>query len=213
MQNLSKRFSAIMLGTALSAALVSGCSNAEDKEVETTEGPDMTVEKTDAENTASQTSMDEASTDMAATANTATDTAATSTDSTDPELSEVMVDTGNSSAANNQKSIVTNATSAGTPADTVKKALNATYHGNVDAAAAYYQVDIADFKQELADTQMAFQQTVDSITLTNTTYNDAKTEATVDGELMLKGQTKPVPATYTLKKVDSEWKIFENGKG
>lgn len=209
MQNLSKRFSTIMLSTALIAALVSGCSNAEDKEVETPDGPDMTVEETDAENTASQTSTDNASTtstDTAATANTATDT-------TDPELSEVMVDTGNSSAANNQKSIVTNATSAGTPADTVKKALNATYYGNVDEAAAYYQVDMADFKQELADTQMAFQQTVDSITLTNTTYNDAKTEATVDGELMLKGQTKPVPATYTLKKVDSEWKIFENGKG
>lgn len=206
MQNLSKRFSAIMLGTALSAVLVSGCSNADDKEVETPDGPDMTAVENGAENTASQASTDNASTDTAATANTATDT-------TDPELSEVMVDTGNSSAANNQKSIVTNATSAGTPADTVKKALNATYHGNVDEAAAYYQVDIADFKQELADTQMAFQQTVDSITLTDTTYNDAKTEATVDGELMLKGQDKPVPATYTLKKVDSEWKIFENGKG
>lgn len=206
MQNLSKRFSAIMIGTALSAVLVSGCSNADDKEVEMPDGPDMTAVENGAENTASQASTDNASTDTAATANTATDT-------TDPELSEVMVDTGNSSAANNQKSIVTNATSAGTPADTVKKALNATYHGNVDEAAAYYQVDIADFKQELADTQMAFQQTVDSITLTDTTYNDAKTKATVDGELMLKGQDKPVPATYTLKKVDSEWKIFENGKG
>ena len=203
MPTLSKRFSAIMLGAALSTLFISGCSNAEDKEVKTTEGPDMFVEEEDT-NTTAQASTDDAAT---TTEETATDTE-TNTDTSDPELSEVMVSTGDSSAAKNQKSIVTNATTAGTPADTVKKAMNATYYGNVEEAVAYYKVDMADFKQELANTQAAFQKTVDSITLTDTKFNDDETKATVNGELMLKGQEQPTSATYDLQKIDGEWKIL-----
>ena len=107
-----------------------------------------------------------------------------------------------------QKSLVTNPTQTGTPEDTVKQALNSLYYGDVKDAAAYYQVDMANFEEELANTQSAFQQTVEGVTITDTTYNDDKTRATITGELMLKGQSEPAPLTYQLQKIKGQWKIL-----
>ena len=107
-----------------------------------------------------------------------------------------------------QKSLVTNPTQAGTPEDTVKKALDSLYYGDGKKSASYYEVDMANFEEELANTQSAFQQTVDGVTITDTKYNDDKTRATITGELMLKGQSKPAPLTYELQKIDGQWKIL-----
>lgn len=107
-----------------------------------------------------------------------------------------------------QPSLVTNPTQAGTPEDTVKQALDSLYYGDAKKSASYYEVDMANFEQELANTQSAFQQTVDAVTITDTTYNDDKTRATITGELMLKGQSAPAPLTYELQKIDGKWKIL-----
>ena len=111
-------------------------------------------------------------------------------------------------SATKQKSLVTNTTQAGTPEDTVKRALDSLYYGEVKEAAKYYKVDMANFEEELAKTQSAFQQTVDGVTFTDTTYNDDKTRATITGELMLRGQSEPAPLTYELQKIDGKWKIL-----
>ena len=107
-----------------------------------------------------------------------------------------------------QKSLVTNPTEAGTPEDTVKKALDSLYYGDAKKSASYYEVDMANFEEELANTQSAFQQTVDGVTITDTKYNDDKTRAIITGELMLKGQSEPAPLTYELQKIDGQWKIL-----
>lgn len=107
-----------------------------------------------------------------------------------------------------KKSLVTNKTQTNTPEDTVKQALDSLYYGDVKQAATYYKVDMANFEEELAKTQSAFQQTVDSVTITDTTYNDDKTRATITGELMLKEQSEPAPLTYELQKINDEWKIL-----
>ena len=111
-------------------------------------------------------------------------------------------------SATKQKSLVTNATQAGTPEDTVKQALDSLYYGDVKEAANYYKVDMANFEEELAKTQYAFQQTVDGVTITDTKYSDDKTRATITGELMLKGQSAPAPLTYELQKIEGQWKIL-----
>ena len=111
-------------------------------------------------------------------------------------------------SATKQKSLVTNPTQAGTPEDTVKQALDILYYGEVKEAVKYYKVDMANFEEELAKTQYAFQQTVDSVTITDTKYSDDKTRATIIGELMLKGQTAPAPLTYELQKIEGQWKIL-----
>ncbi|MGP5301076.1 hypothetical protein [Psychrobacter celer] len=111
-------------------------------------------------------------------------------------------------ASAKQKSLVTNPTQAGTPEDTVKKALDSLYYGDAKKSASYYEVDMANFEEELANTQSAFQQTVDGVTITDTKYSDDKTRATITGELMLKGQSEPVPLTYELQKIDGQWKIL-----
>ena len=67
---------------------------------------------------------------------------------------------------------------------------------------------MANFEEELAKTQYAFQQTVDGVTITDTQYNDDKTRATIIGELMLKGQSAPAPLTYELQKIEGQWKIL-----
>lgn len=107
-----------------------------------------------------------------------------------------------------QKSLITNPTEPGTPEDTVKKAVDSLYYGDAKKSASYYQVDMANFEEELANTQSAFQQTVDGITMTKTTYNDDKTRVTIEGEIMLKGQNKPAPLTYELQKINGQWKIL-----
>ncbi|MGO2885506.1 MAG: hypothetical protein ACTICE_09345, partial [Psychrobacter celer] len=109
-------------------------------------------------------------------------------------------------ASAKQKSLVTNPTQAGTPEDTVKKALDSLYYGDAKKSASYYEVDMANFEEELANTQSAFQQTVDGVTITDTKYSDDKTRATITGELMLKGQSEPAPLTYELQKIDGQWK-------
>ncbi|WP_288999861.1 hypothetical protein [uncultured Psychrobacter sp.] len=111
-------------------------------------------------------------------------------------------------ASAKQKSLVTNPTQAGTPEDTVKKALDSLYYGDARKSASYYEVDMANFEEELANTQSAFQQTVDGVTITDTKYSDDKTRATITGELMLKGQSEPAPLTYELQKIDGQWKIL-----
>lgn len=111
-------------------------------------------------------------------------------------------------SATKQKSLVTNPTEAGTPEDTVKQALDSLYYGEVKEAAKYYKVDMANFEEELAKTQYAFQQTVDGVTITDTKYSDDKTRATIIGELMLKGQSAPAPLTYQLQKIEGQWKIL-----
>lgn len=111
-------------------------------------------------------------------------------------------------ASAKQKSLVTNPTEAGTPEDTVKKALDSLYYGDAKKSASYYEVDMANFEEELANTQSAFQQTVDGVTITDTKYSGDKTRATITGELMLKGQSEPAPLTYELQKIDGQWKIL-----
>lgn len=111
-------------------------------------------------------------------------------------------------SATQQQSLVTNPTDTGTPEDTVKKALNTLYYGDVKEAATYYKVDMANFAQELANTQSAFQQTVIAVTLIETKYNADKTKATINGELKLKGQSEPAPLSYELQKINGQWKIL-----
>ena len=185
-----------VLGTGL---LLSGCSNNESAVTETA---------TNNEEVAAV--VDTSDTDTAEQKETADSTSET-TQVTDDTENKTTVDNDNINpvtAPINQKSLVTNPTEAGTPEDTVKKALNSLYYGDVKDAAGYYQVDMANFEQELANTQSAFQQTVDGVTITDTTYNDDKTRATITGELMLKGQSDPAPLTYQLQKIDGQWKIL-----
>ncbi|HBD04448.1 hypothetical protein [uncultured Psychrobacter sp.] len=185
-----------VLGTGL---LLSGCSNNESAVTETA---------TNNEEVAAV--VDTSDTDTAEQKDTADSTSET-TQVTDDTENTTTVDNDNINpvtAPINQKSLVTNPTEAGTPEDTVKKALNTLYYGDVKDAAGYYQVDMANFEQELANTQSAFQQTVDGVTITDTTYNDDKTRATITGELMLKGQSDPAPLTYQLQKIDGQWKIL-----
>lgn len=168
------------------------------------------------------------------TANSAEDTAAIAEDSSDKSIdtennaanqtsaveSEQMAESGKDetaidsddinpvTSATKQKSLVTNTTQAGTPEDTVKQALDSLYYGEVKEAVKYYKVDMANFEEELAKTQYAFQQTVDGVTITDTKYSDDKTRATIIGELMLKGQSAPAPLTYELQKIEGQWKIL-----
>ena len=185
-----------VLGTGL---LLSGCSNNESADTETA-----------ANNEEVAAVVDTSDTDTAEQKETADSTSET-TQATDDTENKTTIDNDNINpvtAPTNQKSLVTNPTQAGTPEDTVKKALNSLYYGDVKDAAVYYQVDMANFEQELANTQSAFQQTVDGVTITDTTYNDDKTRATITGELMLKGQSDPAPLTYQLQKIDGQWKIL-----
>ena len=185
-----------VLGTGL---LLSGCSNNESAVTETATNNEevAAVVDTSEEDTAEQKET--------------ADSTSETTQVTDDTENKTTVDNDNIdpvTAPINQKSLVTNPTEAGTPEDTVKKALNTLYYGDVKDAAGYYQVDMANFEQELANTQSAFQQTVDGVTITDTTYNDDKTRATITGELMLKGQSDPAPLTYQLQKIDGQWKIL-----
>ena len=107
-----------------------------------------------------------------------------------------------------QPSLITSPTEVGTPEDTVKQALDTLYYGDVKDAVSYYKVDMANFEEEMAKTQYAFQQTVEGVTIINTKYNSDKTKATINGELMLKGQKEPAPLSYELEKVAGKWKIL-----
>ena len=207
---ITKRVTLLRLPTILTASvlstglLLSACSD-NDKTANSAE--DMATiakgsadESIDAENSAAnQTS--------AVDANSTVD----SKQMTDNSKDETAIDSDNINpvtSATKQKSLVTNPTEAGTPEDTVKQALDSLYYGEVKEAAKYYKVDMANFEEELAKTQYAFQQTVDGVTITDTKYSDDKTRATIIGELMLKGQSAPAPLTYQLQKIEGQWKIL-----
>ena len=207
-------------GILSTGLLLSGCSNNESADTDAA---------TDTNIVDNDTVSDEAVSNETTTQDTAgvVDTADGSTEpqtemATDGSIDEVVQTEDEAEAAaliNNdntnpitpstaQDSLVTNPTQAGTPEDTVKQALNSLYAGDVSKAASYYQVDMANFEQELGKTQSMFQQTVDGVTILDTTYNEDKTRATVTGELMLKGQNDPVPSTYELQKIAGQWKIL-----
>ena len=194
----------ILLATGVlsTGLLISGCSNNESAETATdNEDVAATVD------TSEDVSLDNDTTDQAEIADSASETG----EITDSAENKTAIDSDNINPvtdATKQKSLVTNPTQAGTPEDTVKQALNSLYYGDVKDAASYYQVDMANFEEELANTQSAFQQTVDGVTITNTKYNDDKTRATITGELMLKRQSEPAPLTYQLQKIEGQWKIL-----
>ncbi len=194
----------ILLATGVlsTGLLISGCSNNESAETATdNEDVAATVD------TSEDVTLDDDTTDQAEIAESASETG----EMTDGTEDKTAIDSDNINPvtdAPKQKNLVTNPTQAGTPEDTVKQALNSLYYGDVKDAASYYQVDMANFEEELANTQSAFQQTVDGVTITDTKYNNDKTRATITGELMLKGQSEPAPLTYQLQKIEGQWKIL-----
>ena len=194
----------ILLATGVlsTGLLISGCSNNEPAETATdNEDVAATVD------TSEDVTLDNDTTDQAITDDSASETGEI-IDSAEDKTAIVSDNINPVTEAAEQKSLVTNPTQAGTPEDTVKQALNSLYYGDVKDAASYYQVDMANFEEELANTQSAFQQTVDGVTITDTKYNDDKTRATITGELMLKGQSEPAPLTYQLQKIKGQWKIL-----
>lgn len=206
LQRLPVVFATSILGAGL---LLSGCSKENDDKTET-----VAIEK-DANTTPATDTKTANDTDATG----AHDTEATAiTDSTTDSTEHSTTGTRNTelvskaispiAAAAKQPSLLTNPTEAGTAEDTVKLALDTLYYGDVKKAATYYQVDMENFAEELKNTQFAFQQTVESVTITDTKYNQDKTRATVTGELKLKGQDKPAPLTYELQKIKGNWKIL-----
>ncbi|WP_420229527.1 hypothetical protein ACOBWA_12420 [Psychrobacter sp. ER1] len=194
----------ILLATGVlsTGLLISGCSNNESAE-NATDNEDVAATV----DTSEDVTLDNDMTDQAEIAESASETG----EITDGTEDKTSIDSDNINPvadAAEQKSLVTNPTQAGTPEDTIKQALNSLYYGDVKDAASYYQVDMANFEEELANTQSAFQQTVDGVTITDTKYNDDKTRATITGELMLKGQSEPAPLTYQLQKIEGQWKIL-----
>jgi len=194
----------ILLATGVlsTGLLISGCSNNESAET-ATDNEDVAATV----NTSEDVTLDNDTTDQAM----ADDSASETGEMTDGAEDKIAIDNDNINPvteATKQKSLVTNSTQSGTPEDTVKQALNSLYYGDVKDAASYYQVDMANFEEELANTQSAFQQTVDGVTITDTKYNNDKTRATITGELMLKGQSEPAPLTYQLQKIEGQWKIL-----
>lgn len=187
---------ASLLSTGL---LLSGCSSNDVDEVSTEGNSADTVANKQKADSATDSSSNSTEESVAAPKSAPSDA------TTDQAVSDV---TNPALATGEQPSLVNNPTEAGTPEDTVKQALNTLYYGDVKQAATYYKVDLANFEQELAKTQYAFQQTVEGVTITNTSYNEDKTRATIDGELMLKGQKQPAPLSYELQKVDGKWKIL-----
>ncbi|BFM04116.1 hypothetical protein [Psychrobacter alimentarius] len=186
-------------GILSTGLLLSGCSNNDNAETDSANAVSTTEDASSASTSeASSTQTDGVDTDSTANETVADDaTKQTMTDNTQPLT-----------ATNKQKSLVINPTQAGTPEDTVKQALDSLYQGNIKKSAGYYKVDMANFEEELAKTQSAFEQTVEGVTITDTTYNEDKTRATIVGELMLRGQSEPAPLTYELQKIDGQWKIL-----
>lgn len=190
-----------LLSTGL---LLSGCSNNDNVEADSANPASTTDDSAAAGISAESTTQTEAvDTDNTVGVETA-DNAVEPTPANDAQpLSATDAQT-----SNQQTSLVTNPTQAGTPEDTVKQALDSLYRGDIKESAGYYKVDMANFEAELAKTQSAFKQTVEGVTLTDTKYNDDKTRATITGELMLKGQTEPASLTYELQKIAGQWKIL-----
>lgn len=203
------RLPALLTVSVLSTALLlSGCSDRDNVEADTVTNASNSEDASNSENAVNAAATSE--NDAADQANGANNTLESEqrADSAKRETS-IDNDTRNpvtSSVAKN--SLVTNPTEPGTPEDTVKQALNTLYFGDAKDAVRYYDVDMVDFADELAKTQSAFQQTVEAVTLLGTQYNEDKTLATINGEIRLKGQSKPAPLAYQLKKVKGQWKIL-----
>ena len=183
-----------LLSTGL---LISGCSNSDNVE---TKPANETTDSSSAVETAKSTD------DVAANADVGSVEEENTTDKTDTDI--VSHDISPIAAAVKEPSILTNRTEAGTPENTVKLALDTLYYGDVKKAATYYKVEMENFAEELKNTQFAFKQTVEAVTIIDTKYNDDKSKATVTGELRLKGQSEPAPLSYELQKIDGGWKIL-----
>ncbi|MGM8897445.1 MULTISPECIES: hypothetical protein [unclassified Psychrobacter] len=192
----------LTVGVLSTGLLLTGCSDNDNVKTETADS--------DTQNTAAvvETSEDEAAEAELTNADNAVESEQIAADSVEEETAIDSDNINPVTSSAKQKSLVTNPTEAGTPEDTVKKALNSLYYDDAKKSASYYEVDMANFEEELANTQLAFQQTVEGVTITDTTYNDDKTRATITGELMLKDQSEPAPLTYELQKIDGQWKIL-----
>ena len=193
-------FAAGLLSTGL---LLSGCSKSDnDPKNEVTNSSNET---TAADTTESQPTVNDANSIDDVDGNTdktdANKKVATDTEIVSETISPIA-------AAVKEPSILTNQTQVGTPENTVKLALDTLYYGDIEKAATYYKVDMENFAEELKNTQFAFKQTVEAVTIIDTKYNADKTKATVIGELRLKGQNEPAPLTYELQKINGEWKIL-----
>lgn len=191
--------SILTVGILSTALLLSGCSNNDKGDTETavSNNKDATAVAQTSENDASQVELTGTTTDSKQAVDSAKDETTIASDNINPVTT-----------AAKQKSLVSNPTQDGTPEDTVKQALDSLYYGDAKQAATYYKVDMANFEEELAKTQSAFQQTVDGVTFTDTKYSDNKTRATITGELMLRGQSEPTSLTYELQKIEGKWKIL-----
>ena len=191
--------SILTVGILSTALLLSGCSNNDKGDTETavSNNKDATAVAQTSENDASQVELTGTTTDSKQAVDSAKEETTIASDNINPVTT-----------AAKQKSLVTNPTQDGTPEDTVKQALDSLYYGDAKQAATYYKVDMANFEEELAKTQSAFQQTVDGVTFTDTKYSDNKTRATITGELMLRGQSEPASLTYELQKIEGKWKIL-----
>ena len=183
-----------LLSTGL---LISACSNSDNVE---TKPANETTDSSSAVDTAKSTD------DVAANADVNSIEEENTTAKTDTDI--VSHDISPIAAAVKEPSILTNRTEAGTPENTVKLALDTLYYGDVKKAVTYYKVDMENFAEELKNTQFAFKQTVEAVTIIDTKYNSDKTKATVTGELRLKGQNEPAALAYDLQKINGEWKIL-----
>ena len=200
-QQLAAQRLPMIFATGLLSAglLISGCSD--NNKVET-QPADETTDSSSAINTVNSTDDVDSTADVNKTDSIAnSDTAKTDNDIVSQDISPIA-------AAVKEPSILTNRTEAGTPENTVKLALDTLYYGDVKKAASYYKVDMENFAEELKNTQFAFKQTVEAVTIIDTKYNSDKTKATVTGELRLKGQSEPAPLAYELQKINGEWKIL-----
>ena len=199
----------LVLATGLLTAslLLTGCSNNDSNEVQISEDNSEQTVVTNSNGPVEEAVAARDDGIMADDAATDDDTLVLDSDATN-ETSMPSSNITPVTTAPDQPSLVTNPTEPNTPEDTVKQALDTLYYGDVEDAVGYYQVDMANFEQELANTQSAFQQTVESVTITDTQYNADNTKATITGELRLKGQDEPAPLTYQLRKVNGQWKIL-----
>ena len=200
-QQLAAQRLPMIFATGLLSAglLISGCSD--NNKVEN-QPADETTDGSSAINTVNSMDDVDSTPDVNKTDSIAnSDTAKTDNDIVSQDISPIA-------AAVKEPSILTNRTEAGTPENTVKLALDTLYYGDVKKAASYYKVDMENFAEELKNTQFAFKQTVEAVTIIDTKYNSDKTKATVTGELRLKGQSEPAPLAYELQKINGEWKIL-----
>lgn len=200
-QQLAAQRLPMIFATGLLSAglLISGCSD--NNKVET-QPADETTDGSSAINTVNSMDDVDSTPDVNKTDSIAnSDTAKTDNDIVSQDISPIA-------AAVKEPSILTNRTEVGTPENTVKLALDTLYYGDVKKAASYYKVDMENFAEELKNTQFAFKQTVEAVTIIDTKYNSDKTKATVTGELRLKGQSEPAPLAYELQKINGEWKIL-----